>query len=311
MVLTVSLNPCIDKTVSIEEFHYGGLNRIKDSRLDASGKGINVAIACRQLGAESSCVGINYTRKGELIEQRLKKWRVPYNFVQVEGEVRTNLKVWDQKNGILTEFNESGPPVPSRSIECLNALVRNYAKRSSIVVFSGSVPKGISNYIYAKLLGELEGLPVKTILDAEGQLLLNGLQAHPFMIKPNLYELEKALGTSLKSHKDIIRAGRRLLDQGVTLVCVSMGEKGALFMDRHEAYFAPALEVPVKSTAGAGDSMVAGCCLALENNMGIGDMIRYGTAAAASSVMSEGTSLCSRKEFDMLLEKVQPEKLNI
>jgi len=311
MITTVNLNPCIDKMVKIQHFTYGGLNRIIDSRSDVAGKGLNVAVAFTQLGGKAVCTGINYEEKGKLVEEFLNDIGVMHDFVVVPGEVRTNLKIFDESQNVVTEVNESGYPVSEEFFPLLKAKLDTYARQSSIVVLGGSVPKGVSITIYRELLDLISDLPVKTILDAEGELLVEGLKGKPNVIKPNLYELETALNARFTSHKEIVWGARNLIREGVEIVGVSLGKEGAIILDEEKAYYTPGLEVDVKGTAGAGDSIVAGFCLAMEEGKDMKEMLRYGVAAATASVMREGTLLCTKEGFDQILDKVQIVELNL
>ena len=310
MITTVTLNPCIDRMVTVEKFVYGGLNRIIDSRMDAAGKGINVAVALHQLGQKAFCTGINYTERGHMIRELLDRAGIPYDFVEVEGEVRVNLKVFDLSQGVVTEINESGHPVSPQHIQELMDKIDIYAAKSSMMVFSGSVPRGMPTSIYKDLMERANRHGVMCVLDAEGELLLEGLKAQPYMIKPNLYELEKAVGKTLTTHGEIVRAARGFIERGVRIVGVSMGSRGAMIIDENEAYYAHPIAVEVKGTAGAGDSMVAGFCLALKEGAGLEDMLRYGVAAATASVMREGTLLCTLDGFESMLPRVEIEKVS-
>lgn len=310
MVTTVTMNPCIDRMVTVDKFIYGGLNRIINSRVDAAGKGINVAVAFHQLGGSSFCTGINYTERGQIITDLLDRVGVPYCFVDVEGEVRINLKIFDLSKEIVTEVNEKGHPVPLEHLQKLVDKIGLYAAKSEMMVFSGSIPQEVPTSIYKTLLEKAGKYNTKCILDAEGRLLLEGLQAKPYMIKPNLYELESALGRKLTTHIEIVRAAREFVSRGVCIVGVSMGEDGAIIVDEKEAYYAPSLPVKVMGTAGAGDSMVAGFCLAVQERVGLSEMLRYGVAAATASVIREGTLLCTRSGFESTLPRVEIRKIH-
>jgi 1-phosphofructokinase len=309
MVTTVTLNPCIDRMVTVERFIYGGLNRVIDSRMDAAGKGINVAVALHQLGGRSFCTGINYTVRGEMIVELLDTAGIPYDFVDVEGEVRVNLKVFDIYKGVVTEINEGGYPVSAEHIEKLIDKIELYAVKSQMMVFSGSVPKGIPVTIYKDLLERANRHHILCVLDAEDQLLFEGIKSRPYLIKPNLYELEKAVGIKLTTHREIVKAARKFIDKGVHNVGVSMGNQGAIIVNEIEAYYAHPVAVVVKGTAGAGDSMVAGFCLAVQQGADLKEMLRYGMAAATASVMREGTLLCTRDGFDTILPRVEIERV--
>ncbi|NLX69731.1 MAG: 1-phosphofructokinase [Clostridiales bacterium] len=309
MVTTVTLNPCIDRMVTVEQFTYGGLNRIKDSRMDVAGKGVNVAVVLHQLGGSAFCTGINYTERGQIIRDFLDSKGIPYDFVDVEGEVRINLKIFDMSKGVVTEVNESGNPVPPECLAKLMDMIDTYAAGSRMMVFSGSAPKKVPVSIYRDLIEQANKYKVLCVLDADDELLLNGLEAGPYLVKPNLYELEKATGKKLATHGEIVYAARTFLDKGVSIVGVSMGSQGAIIVDENEAYYAHPVEVEVKGTAGAGDSMVAGFCVAIQEGTGLKEMLRYGMAAATASVMREGTLLCTREGFESILPRVEIEKI--
>ncbi len=309
MITTVTLNPCIDRMVTVEKFIYGGLNRIMDSREDAAGKGINVAVALHQLGEKAFCTGFNYTERGNMIRDFLDASSIPYDFVEVEGAVRVNLKVFDLSQGVVTEINESGHPVSPEHIQSLKDKIEAYASKSSMMVFSGSAPRGVPSSIYRELIGRAKRYGTLCVLDAEGQLLLEGVKAQPYLIKPNLYELEKATGKTLTTRGEIARAARFFIENGVRIVGVSMGSQGAMIIGENEAYYAHPIPVEVKGTAGAGDSMVAGFCIGIKEGLGLKEMLCYGVAAATASVMREGTLLCTRQGFEDMLPKVVIERV--
>ncbi len=303
MITTVTMNPCMDKTVTVDTFQYGGLNRVQNGREDIGGKGINVASVVTNLGGMALCTGINYENGGDFIQGKLSDRHIRHDFVMVPGELRTNLKLFDRSKGVITEVNESGSPVEAGSIVALKEKVRRYSRESSMMVFSGSVPQGVGSGVYRELMEEC-ARGCRPVLDAEGPLLSEGLKAQPYLIKPNRFELEMILGEERSTKEGIVEGARELLRSGVQILCVSLGEDGAVIVDPCRAYFAPALPVKVQSTVGAGDSMVAALCLAAEEGRPPAEMLRMATAAAAASVMTEGTQLCSRSDFDVLLPQV-------
>ena len=310
MITTVTMNPCIDRMVTIESFTYGGMNRILDSRIDASGKGINVAIAYTQLGGRALCTGINYRERGNLIVELLDGKGIEHDFVNVDGEVRINHKIYDRSKQVVTELNESGYPIDTLALEKVKEKVITHSSNSEILVISGSIPKGVPDTIYKDLLKAVSHLPVKTILDAEGSLLLEGIKEKPNIIKPNLFELDSALNIKITSHREILKAEDFFLDKGVEIIGVSLGEEGAIILNESHAYYAPGLKIDVKGTAGAGDSIIAGFCQAMKEGSDLETMLRYGVAAATASVMREGTLLCTREGFESILPKVKVKKLH-
>jgi 1-phosphofructokinase len=285
------------------------MNRVVENRIDPAGKGINVAMAYKNLGGDVYCTGFNYDEGGRHITDLLDKSGIRHDFVNVKGKLRTNLKIFDLSKRIITEINESGYPVTEDDLSELLKLIIKLKSGVSTFALCGSVPKGVPNVIYAQIIGMLKNLSIRCVLDAEGELLCKGSQAQPFLIKPNLHELESVFGIKLQSTSEIIRAAKKFIDMGVSFVAVSMSENGALLIDEAHSFYSPALSVEVKGTAGAGDSMIAGFCLAIEKSLHADDMLRYGMAAAAASCMNEGTLLCKKDDFESLLCKVEVRKV--
>ena len=311
MITTVTLNPCIDKVVTVKEFKYGGLNRIKESKIYPAGKGINVGVAFKQLGGEVICLGINYQENGEIITNYLEQRAVNHDFVMVGGAVRTNLKVIELKENVMTEINESGYPVNNQQLQKLKNKLFTYASHGKIMVFSGSVPRGVGSNIYRDLITEVKrnNPALKIILDTEGELLLEGIKAKPWLIKPNKYELEMTFNKKVTTKNDMVAVARQIIKQGVEIVCVSLGAEGALIVNYEEAYWSPGLSLEVKGTPGAGDSLVAGICRATEQNLSLAEMLIRSVAAASASVIRPGTRLCQRKDYQKFLLAIKLEKI--
>lgn len=307
MITALCANPCVDRTVAIERFAYGGMNRILEERLDGSGKGVNVALASVQLGMEAACVGLLAEERGALIEDRLVAGRCQAEFVPVPGAVRVNMKVLDRSTGTITEINEAGAPVPPEAVDAMVALAVRWAARSSHIVLTGSTPPGCPIDIYRRVTEEIKrAAPAcRVVLDAEGARMTEGLKALPHIIKPNRYELELLCGRELPTIEDVHAEAQRLLTAGIALVAVSLGGDGAYVSDGKQAFFAPAMNVPVRSTVGAGDSLVAGLLLAQEAGANLADAFRSAVAAATSSVTTEGTSLIDRALYQQFLPQVE------
>lgn len=308
MITTLTLNPCIDRTITIENFLYGGTNKVTGVRQEIGGKGINVSIVLKNLGADTACLGFACTGNGDPVGTYLEKQQIPCDLVDVEGDLRVNVKIFDTSSRVMSEFNESGHPVTEKDVERLLEKTEEYLERTDILVLAGSVPKGVPSSIYRTIIEKANKKGIRTVLDAANELFLEGIKGKPYLIKPNIDELSQALGREIGTKEEIIRAAREIIDAGVTYVCVSMGKEGAVIVSREEAYFAPALDVEVRGIQGAGDSLVAGMCIAMEEGREMKDLIRYGAAAAGGSLMREGTQLCRKEEFDGLLAQAAAEK---
>lgn len=310
MITALCLNPCIDRTVEIPRFTYGGMNRVASVRDDASGKGVNVAVACRQIGLNASCIGLLGREKGDRIVGRLLDSGCGQAFVPVDGAVRTNLKVLDRETGVITEINEPGPAVSAGQAEELAELAVEWARKSDWLVLTGSMPPGCPDGLYGRIIGRVrDKTRCRCLLDTEGEKFRMGLAARPDMVKPNRYELEMLHGHALPSVADVHEAAQALVREGVGVVAVSLGGDGAYVTDGAQSYFSPALSVPVRSATGAGDSMVAGYLKAFWEGLSLRDAFVSGVAAASASVMTEGTRLIDAAAYRELLSRVRPERL--
>ncbi len=303
----VALNPCIDKTVEIDAFTYGGMNRIRFSRADGSGKGVNVALCARALGFEAACTGFLGEDNG-LIETRLQNAGVDFRFARTKGAVRTNLKLFDRSTQRITEINESGVSPEKEQLRELEGLVEEYAHVSSVLVFTGSLPPGMPEDTYAHLM-EIASPYCDCVLDAEGEKLRLGLPLRPLLVKPNSYELEMLAGRPLGGLGEIRAAAEELLKAGARMVAVSMGSDGAMLVSGDEAWYAPCVPVTVRSTVGAGDSMVVGLLCGILQGAPLSETLRMGAAAGTAAVVTEGTELFDRKGFDEMLPRVRVERL--
>ncbi len=312
MVLTVTLNPCIDRTVVLEDFQYGALNRVKESRVDIAGKGINVSTVLNNLNYQTYCTGFCFKNDSEVFYSSLRNKGIGADFELIEGNLRTNIKLLNQ--GVLTELNEKGGLVTEESFERLLTKITTLIQqlRCETLVLSGSVPRGLGTDVYKKIIQRVkeQACTIKTIvLDAEGSLLAEGLTAGPTIIKPNLFELEQHFQTSLRTKEDMIHTARKIIEGGVPYVCVSLGKDGAILLDEKNAYFGAAPSVEIKGLQGAGDSMVAGLCIGLQQQESSEEMLRRALALAAASISRSGTLLATKIEYEQYIKEVKVDKL--
>lgn len=305
MITTVCLNPCIDRSISIDGFTYGGMNRVQSVRNDGGGKGVNVAITAARLGLETECLTFLRRNGGQEIENRLIGSGVASSAIWLEGDLRTNIKLLDQATGIISEINERGAQVTQEDLNRMTDLVYMHAQHADYLVLSGSLPPGCPADYYRTLIEATEGLSCRCVLDADGERLQAGLEAHPFLIKPNKPELEAVVGHELNTLAEVRDAAQVYIDMGVSLVAVSMGSEGALITDGSETLYAPRMAVDVKSTVGAGDAMIAGFTAGCLAELPLEEVFRKGVACATASVMTEGTLLIDKAVYRSLLDKVE------
>lgn len=309
MITSVSLNPSIDRTLGVENFTTGGLNRVLSQTDVAAGKGVNVALAAAALGEVSECIGFMYREGAALYEKRLAEGGVSRDFVWCEGAVRVNMKVFDHARSEITELNASGTPVTEDQLAQMTALVKAHAKTSDFMILSGSLPPACPVDYYRTLAEVAAGENCRVILDADGDRLRTGLMAKPFLIKPNRYELELLTGNTLDTRDKLLEAALDCVRGGVGVVAVSMGGEGALVTDGKSAYRTPGLKVDVKSTVAAGDSMIAGFAAGFWRGYALDDAFRLGVAAATARCMTPPEQIITAETCLMLSEKLQMEKI--
>lgn len=309
MITSVSLNPSIDRTIELECFHQGGLNRVLNQTDVAAGKGTNVAIVTAALGAESECIGFMYREGGASFEKRLRDAGVASEFVWCDGAVRVNLKLLDKSIGEITEINRSGSPVDAHLLEKMTGMVANHAEKADYLVLTGSLPKGCPTDYYYTLAEIAAEQNCRVILDADGERLAHGLKTKPFLIKPNRYELELLTGRTLSTTGAILSAADDLLAAGVENVAVSMGGDGALICNARHAYFAHAVKVEIRSTVAAGDSMIAGLAAGFADGLSLRDAFSMGVAAATVRCMTPPEQMISPEAVCDMAKRICVEQL--
>lgn len=309
MIITVTMNPAIDKTVEIDQLLPGGLNRIRKVEYDAGGKGINVSKTIRELGGTSIATGFLGGNAGKTIQSVLGKKEIGNDFIQVDGETRTNTKVFE-KNGAVTELNEPGPVISEDQIHALLQKLEDYADDHTLFVLAGSIPAGVDRNIYAEITRLVHKKGAKVLLDADGELFRNSLEAVPDIIKPNRVELEEYAGFDYRaSQEELLNLARKIRQKGIGTVAVSMGKSGAMLVKDGYEVRCPALYVKAHSTVGAGDAMVAALAYSWDQGLDDDALTRLCIAASAGAVTTIGTKPPTRELVDQLAEQVIIERI--
>lgn len=302
MITTVTFNPAVDKTAQVDELIPGGHNRLKNVRQDAGGKGINVSKTLKAIGEDSTATGFIGGSAGQFIKNRLDELNIDNVFIQVDGDTRTNLKVLD-KDMNLTELNEAGPECTSEDLDKMAELLTD---RSGILVLCGNTGPGVPKNIYRTLTEKAHANGLQVIMDADGELFREGIQAHPDVIKPNRFELAQFFGKS-EDEMDaatMIELARTFIDEGVKLVVISMGIEGSLFVTKDRALQAPALKIPFQSAVGAGDAMVAALAYSLKHDLDLEQTLTLAVALSAGACMTEGTQPADAATVEKLKQEV-------
>lgn len=305
MIVTVTLNPALDKTMEIDDFSVERVNREKKSRVDAGGKGINVSKVINELGGASIATGFLAGNSGNFIKEQLDQFGIQNDFVFTNGETRTNLKVVDLKNKTYTDINENGPLISEEDLKNVENKINNYLVDGSVLVLSGSIPKNLDKDLYYKMIISAKERGAKVILDADGELIKEGIKAGPYLVKPNIDELERLYGVKLSTNEEIIECAKKLFEYGIEVVVVSLGGDGSIFITKDNIAMVEAIKVDVKSTVGAGDSMVAALAQSIDKNYLLDKVIRLAVASGTGAVMMEGTQAPSIDKVLKIYDEVK------
>lgn len=292
-VATVTFNPAIDQTISLDRLVRGEVHRARALREDAGGKGVNVASCLADWGQGVTAFGLLGADNAGPFEALCAQKSIEDGFVRVPGATRVNLKIVDDET--TTDINMDGPWVEEGHIEALIRAILAYAGHDALIVLSGSVPPGCPPDIYADLIIRLKGLGARVLLDTSGAPLAMGLSGSilPDIVKPNRDELAAWAGVAADDPDALLAAATRLHEQGVGLVVVSMGADGALFLSDEGALIARLKAFEIASTVGAGDAMVAGIVAALIEGASLERTARLATAFAVAKLGRPGPHLPS------------------
>lgn len=306
MIVTVTMNPAIDKTVEIDLLRVGGLNRIQKVEYDAGGKGINVSKTIFELGGESLATGFLAGNAGRTIEAVLDEKKILHDFIWVEGETRTNTKVIETC-GEVTELNEPGPVISEEQVEQLLQKLSVLANEQVLFVLAGSIPKGVGADIYARITQLVHEKGAKVLMDADGDLFRLALEAKPDIIKPNHLELKRyisELECKEEGVDDLFTQAMLLRKKGIQTIAISRGKDGALFLIGEKKISCPAIPVQAHSTVGAGDAMVAALSYSWSQQLDEEETVRLCMATSAGAVTTIGTKPPTREFVEQLKKKV-------
>lgn len=299
MIYTVTFNPSLDYMVTVDKFTCGIVNRTRNEIIFPGGKGINVSIVLKNLGYKSTALGFRAGFTGAALEKMLDEKGIAADFIQVqEGMTRINVKLRSKEE---TEINGQGPLIKTEDIEKLYKKLETL-QAGDVLVLAGSIPDVLPDSIYMDIMKHLKNKKLKIIVDATKALLVNVLQYHPFLVKPNNHELGEIFGVEIKDKADVIFYAKKLQEMGAENVLVSMAGEGAVLVAENGSIFqAEAPEGTVKNSVGAGDSMVAGFIAGYLEKGSLKEAFQMGLCTGSASAFSE--ELATKEEVLSLLEK--------
>lgn len=275
-IVTVTLNPAIDRTVTISDFAPGAVNRVEAFCNTPGGKGINVASALADAGHRVAASGFLGRGNCALFETLFAKKQIADRLIRIAGETRVGIKIVDPATHQTTDINFPGNAPTPQEVAALHEQLA--ALQAPWFVLGGSLPPGVAPTFYRELVAALKARKIKVALDTSDEPLRLALEASPTFIKPNIHELEALLGKPIGNEQAVIAAARDLVARGIELVVVSMGKQGACFVNAQRVVVARPPDIQVRSTVGAGDAMVAGILSSQLRGLPLEDCARLATA---------------------------------
>lgn len=306
-IYTVTLNPAVDRELTVPAITFDTVLRATSWRVDYGGKGFNVSRMLHAFGTPSVALGFAGGRSGELLRDGLEGLGIATDFVWVTGETRTNVSIVTEAHDHYVKANEPGPTVSSGEQMALVSKVRRLVRPGDWWVLAGSLPPGVPATIYMPLVGAIQGGGAHAILDTSGDALAHGCAAHPYLAKPNDAEAGKMTGLPVDSPAQLAAAARAVQAAGVSKVVISLGKRGALLYDGEQTWLAASPVIEERNPIGAGDSMVGGLVWALHHGEPLVAALRWGIACGAATASQDGTAVGSRELVEKLAARVQVE----
>jgi 1-phosphofructokinase family hexose kinase len=314
MIITVTLNAAIDRTVAVPNFRLGHRHRAVESRTVAGGKGINVARALERLGRPVVATGFAGGPTGDRVQEQLREEDVLTDFTRIAGETRINMAVIDPTSGEQTEINERGPAVSPEEVEAFLARLRYLAEGAKLCVIAGTLPPGAGADLYARMVKDLGERGVPVVLDAEGEAMLAGLRAGAAVVTPNEREAEEIVGQEFADRGDLVHGLSELLRLGADEAAITRPDGcvaaiGASTQRRFVEVRTEPLEAV--STVGSGDAFLAGYVAARYEDRPADECLAYGVACGAESTQHFGAGMVDRNQVERLLGEVNVQDLEV
>jgi 1-phosphofructokinase/tagatose 6-phosphate kinase len=308
MIVTVTLNAALDRTLTVPNFARGQRHRASLGLTLAGGKGINVARALKRLDVPVVATGLAGGKTGTRIVEELTSEAILNDFVRIDGESRTSTVVVDPMTNSFTEINEWGPEVSAAEIELLEEKIHYLARAGDVVVFAGTLPRGIGDDLYGTLIRDLNRRQISTVLDTEGAPLRAGVEAEPYLVSPNQREAESLAGQEFFEDEDFLMALDTIADQGARNVLITT-EDGCFALLREERSVrrlqAVGERLEAVSKVGSGDALLAGFLAARSQGKSVDDALRHGVAAGIASTMELGAGRFDPREVARLAAGVR------
>lgn len=310
MILTITLNPSIDRRYLVDGFEKGKIFRAKEVQYTPGGKGLNVTKVIKSFDEPVMAIGFLGGKGGEYIEDELDSRNIKHDFIAIDGETRSCLSILSD-DGSQTEILENGPYVSENENLAFYELYKNKIKNCEVISASGSLPKGLAANTYRELIKIAKKQGKKFILDTSGEALKLGIEAAPFLIKPNKEELENIMGFTITNENDVIQAAKNLLNKNVEIIVISLGSEGAMAFFENYAYKVKVPNIKTVNPVGSGDSMVAGFAVSILREYDFETVLRIAAACGTANAMEAETGKISMNNVKKLMNEIKVEKMKI
>ena len=312
MIVTVTLNAAVDRTLLVPNFQVGQRHRASVGFLSAGGKGINVGRALKRLGVPVVCTGLAGGRNGTLLVEELTQEGILNDFVRIRGESRTSTAVLDPTSNVYTEINEWGPEIAEDELDTLREKLAYLTQGAEFVVFAGSLPRGVEADFFAEVVRDAGRRHQLAVVDTDGEPLRVGTGAEPYLVAPNVREAEELVGHEFVDEEDLAGALDEIAELGArnVLITLETGCYALLREDRNEVRLrAQVPELEPVSRIGAGDTLLAGFLAARAAGRSFEDAVRSAVATGAASVLEPGPGRFDPREASRLTPLVTVEHL--
>jgi 1-phosphofructokinase family hexose kinase len=307
MIYTLTLNPAIDRELTVAEVQFDAVLSAVKSQVDFGGKGFNVSRLLRSMGMPSTALGFIGGRTGDRLQHGLQALDIGTDFVSIPSETRTNISIVTEKHDHYIKVNEKGPLVDEPKQRELLDKIASIAAAGDWWVLAGSLPPGVPDSFYAQIIAILNRYQAISILDTTGESLRLGCEAKPFLVKPNAEETQKLTGLPVDTVAQMALAAAELRKMGAQNVVISLGKKGALLQTADESWLVHSPKIQEKNPIGAGDSMVGGLVWALSQGYPLKESLGWGAASGAATASMSGTEVGSRTLIEELFQQVKYE----
>lgn len=305
MIFTVTLNPAVDREMTVDIISFDTVLRALDWQVDCGGKGFNVARMLKSLGISSMALGFAAGKSGEMLADKLQSLGIETDFIWVEGETRTNVSIVSAENGQYVKVNEPGPTITETDLGLLAKKIGERVEAGDWWVLAGSLPPGVPPTYYSELITIIQSAGAKVFLDTSDEALRQNCAAKPLLVKPNDEEAHELTGLPVGTKEEIAAVGTAISAMGPANVIISLGKKGAVLVNDGKAWLAASPQIVAANPIGAGDSMVAGVVWGLSQGDSMQDALCKGIACGAATAGQKGTSVGSLEQVNQLLAEVQ------